>query len=402
MISSLQSPGYRLVLFGSLFQMAAMNMQMVTNPYLIFRLTESPALLGIMSLAGAVPSIVVALFGGAIADRIQKKSILVGCFIFMALIALGIALALDSGQLSKAHAGSWWILMVASVVQGIVMGLMMPSLMAIVPEVVTRKQLMNAVALNNLSMSGLSLVIPSVAGVMIDKIGFESIYYSMAGLYAVGTIFFFLLPRFQRVSSGGGQIVENITNGFKYIQQNPTILLILVFTLIVVVLAMPFQQFLPIYVDDILHVGATGLGLLMSLSGVGSLVASLALTALPSRKRGLLLVISGLITGAALSVFAFSSLWGLSLILMIFIGLASALRGTIGNTLLQSYTDAAYMGRVLSLTFIQFSIMSVFTFLVGILAEAVNIQWIIGVMAMVLFAVSLGVLVSNRRLRQLE
>jgi MFS family permease len=399
---SLQNPTYRLVLFGSMAQMASMTMQMVTNPLLIFRLTGSPALLGLMSLAGALPTILIGLFGGAVADRVQKRTVLITCFSLMAVISLSIGLALDSGLLSKEHAGSWWILIVASVIQGSVMGLMMPSLMAIVPEVVKRENLMNASALNNLSMAGISLLIPSLAGVLIDKVGFEAIFYLATGFYAAAIVIFFFVRLSRRRVTGSGQILANVTDGLKYIRQNATIMYILIFSMMVIVLSTPYQQFLPIYVDDILHVGATGLGFLMSMSGAGSLVGSLVLTTLPNRKRGLLLLSSGTLAAVALGIFAFSSAWGLSLALMMVSGLASALRATISSALLQSHTDALYMGRVLSLTHIQFGVSSVATFFVGLLAEVVHVQWVIGVMAMVLFALTLAALLSNRYIRELD
>ncbi len=402
MISSLRSRGYRLVFFGQLGQMASMNIQMVTNPLLIFRLTESPALLGVLSLAGAVPTISFGLFGGAIADRIRKKSILIAGYVLLALIALGIALALDTGQLSKEHSGSWWILMVATVIQGSVMGLMMPSLMAIVPEVVKREDLMNAMAMNSLSMAVISLAVPGLAGVLIDRAGFEAVYYCMVGLYCAAIPFLIFLPHVQPSTGDRGRIFDNITKGLGYIRGHATILFILAFSFTVVILAGPYQQFLPIYVDDILHVGATGLGLLMSLAGAGSVIGSLALAAVPNRKRGWLLLAGGIIAAIALGLFAFSTWWWLSLATMVFLGLANTLRNTISGALLQSYAEPEYMGRVMSLNHIQFGVMSVAAFFVGMLAEIVQVQYILAAMAAMLFVVSICTLAANRQMRQIE
>jgi MFS family permease len=402
MISSLQSPSYRLFFLGSIGQIAAMIMQMMVNPLLIYRLTGSSALLGISSLIGALPTIVIGLFGGALADRLQKKYILVTCFSVLALIALLIGIALDTGRLSRNVAGSWWILMAANFIQGCVMGFMMPALMAIVTETVKRENLMNAVALNNLQMSIVSLIIPSVAGLMIDHLGFGSTFYAGAGCYVFAIVFFFFIPKNKQVTYQSGQILSNISNGFKYIRGNYTVMCLLLITLAIIVLSMPFQNLLPLFTDGIFKVGATGLGLLMSLAGAGGLAGSLAIAVLPNRKRGLVLLISGLLSGVGVIFFAFSPIWGLSLIIMLFIGLASALRGTLSNTLLQSYTEAPFMGRVMSLTHVQFGFMAICTFFAGITAEVIPVQWVVGGMAFILTIITLLTLILNKRIRSLE
>ncbi len=148
--SSLKVPGFRLY-YGSLVgQMAAMNMQMFARSWLIYRLTGSAVILGVMSLANAEPTLFTSLFGGVIADRLQKKYVLLAGQASSAVISLGIALSLTLGYLSAERAGSWWILIVASVLQGSVMGLMMPSRAAIIAEIVGEEKLMNAVSLNTM------------------------------------------------------------------------------------------------------------------------------------------------------------------------------------------------------------------------------------------------------------
>jgi MFS family permease len=402
MISSMQSPPYRLFFIGSIGQIAAMCTQMMVNPLLMYRLTGSSALLGISSLIGALPTIVIGLFGGALADRFQKKKILVICFSLIALISLAIALALDTGRLSREVTGSWWILMAANFLQGCVMGLMMPSLMAIVPETVSRENLMNAVALNNFQFSVLSMLMPSLAGIMVDHLGFESNFYMITGLYLFGAIFIFFIPLNKKVTYQRGQILTNITNGFKYIRSNYSVMYLLLITMAMIVLSMPFQNLLPLFTDGIFKVGATGLGLLLSLGGVGGLIGALAVALLPNRKRGLIFLLSGLLSGTGLIAFSFSPVWGFSLIMMLIVGLAGALRGTLANTLLQSYTEAQYMGRVMSLTHIQFGFMAIFTFFAGMAAETIQVQWVVGIMAITLTLISVAVLVGNKRIRGLE
>jgi MFS family permease len=379
-----------------------MSMQIVTAPLLIYRLTGSPALLGTMSLVSSLPMILVSLFGGAIADRVSKKKIFILGLIGSVAVSLVIALTLTLGILSREHAGSWWILFVCSFVQGAIMGMMMPALQAIIPEIVSRDQLMNAIALNTFGMNILYLTAPGVAGFMIDAFDFKAVYYTMAGLYIIAMLLISFIPSGSRIITAGGKIIEEIRQGFRYIRRDPLILFVLVFTLIIVVLAMPYQQLLPIFVDDILKVGATGLGILMSVSGVGALVGSIILAALPNKKRGLLLLLSGIIAGVSLAVFSFSSKWILSLSFIFFVGLAQTLRMTIGNAILQSYTEGAYMGRVMSILNMQWGFMSICTFFAGIMAEIVPVQWVLGSLAALLAALSIFSLIFVRNVRNMD
>ncbi len=400
--SSLQNRTYRIYFFGILGQAAAMNMQIVTGSLLIYRLTGSAALLGTLSLAMGIPIIIFSLLGGAIADRIQKKWILIGCLITSAVISLGVALALDTGSLSRDNTGSWWILMLSVFFQGVTMGLLMPARQAIIPEIVGREQVMNAVALNLLGFNVLGLLAPGAAGFMIDAFDFKSVYYTMAGLNFYAAVLIFFMPHTSKIAAHVGDILLDIKKGLKYIRRDTTILLVLTLTLIGVILSMPYQQLLPIFVDDILEVGSTGMGMLMSVSGAGAMAGSIILASLPNKKRGIMLVASGFISGLALTIFAFSYSWTLSLAVIVFVGIGFSIRSTTGGALLQSYAKPDYMGRVMSIFMMQWGLMSLCTFFAGILAEAVAVQWVVGGLAIALIFLSLLVIVFIRRIRKLD
>ncbi len=402
MLSSLKNPSYRIYLAGTVAHFAAMSMGMVSSPLLIYRLTGSSALLGTMSLVSAAPMIIVSIFGGAVADRIRKKKILLFGLFSLALVTLLIGLSLSSGILNRENPDSWSILFIASAIQGCIMGMMMPALQAIIPEIIEREHLMNAIALNSTGMNVLSLVAPGIAGFIIGDSNFEAVYFTMAGLYILAAIFFIFVSAKTQVIASGKKIIGDIQQGFDYIRKDSLILLVLAFTLIVTVLSMPYQQLMPIFVDDILHVGATGMGLLMSVSGGGALVGSIILTALPSKKRGILLILSGILSGIALVVFSFSSHLYLSLIFIFFMGLAQTFRMTIGSSILQGYTQGAYMGRVMSILNMQWGFMSLCTFIAGVIAEKVDVQWVLGSLAMILIVISLIFIFTSSSVRKAD
>lgn len=402
MIRSLRNPNYRVYMLGSLSQFASLSMQIFTGPLIIYRLTDSPALLGVMALVGSLPMIVMSIVGGAIADRVPKKKVIIAGLCGSTLVSLSIALLLTAGIISKENTNSYLILMGAMLCMGSLNGLVMPALQALTPEIVEKDELMNAVALNSLGINTLNLMAPAAAGFMIDAFDFNLIYFIMSGLFACSIFFIVFVRSTKNMVIISGSILGEIQKGLRYIKQDKLILTVLGFSLIVTVLSTPYQQLMPIFTEDILNVGPTGQGILMAVSGAGAMIASIILAALPNKKRGRLLLISGIVSGLALVGFSFSSTMGLSMSVMAFIGLGQTFRVTIGSTLLQSYTEAEYRGRVMSLFHIQWGLTSVCTFLAGVLSEVVSVQWVLGVMSMILIAFSILAIIVMPSLRRLD
>jgi MFS family permease len=252
-------------------------------------------------------------------------------------------------------------------------------------------------------MNVLNLLAPGIAGFIIgDTSNFKAVYFTMAALYILAVLFFLFIPKRNRLTAVRSNIMADIQKGFQYIRKDSLILLVLVFTLIVVVLSMPYQQLMPIFVDDILKVGATGMGLLLSVSGAGALIGSLILAVLPNKKRGVMLLFSGIVSGIALVIFSFSSYLYLSLIFIFFLGLGQTFRMTIGSALLQAYTQDVYMGRVMSILNMQWGFMSLCTFFAGIIAERVDVQWVLGSLAILLIILSFGFILFASNIRKVN
>jgi MFS transporter, DHA1 family, staphyloferrin A biosynthesis exporter len=380
-----------------------MNMQQITRSLLIYRLSGSPLILGFMALANATPTLLLSLYGGALADRLPKKRVIQAGQAASALIALSVAIALTTGYMSPEHPGSWWMLIVNGFLQSTVQALMMPSRQAIIPELVGEDRLMNALALNSMGMNTLRLTAPAIAGFLIDLVGFEIVFYTMTGLYIMAIIITSFIPNSpQRENIVKSNALADIGAGVKYMLTNRTILLVLGFTLILVVLSMPYQLMLPIFADDILKVGATGMGVLQSIAGAGALVGSLILASLPNKRRGMILLGCGLLLGIVLVFFAYSHSYPLSMGLMVFIGLGTAGRQTLGSTLLQTYSEPEYLGRVMSVNMMDMGISSLGTFLVSVLTEHIGIERSIGGFAAALALLSLLIIIFIPKLRKLN
>jgi MFS family permease len=417
--AALKLPAYRIFFGALLMQITAMNMQMVTRSWFMYELTGSAVMLGAVALGGAVPMLTVSLFGGVLADRFRKKRILVAGQLASALVALGIAISITAGAISWAH------LFVAALFQGLVMALMMPARQALIHELVGQNTLMNAIALNAAAMNLIRLTAPAFAGFFIAFWSIESVYYIMAALYAVGFMFAVRLPRTGPDRPPDSSTIQELTEGLRYIRHNADVLALLVLTLLATVLSMPYMYLLPMFARDVFLVDVsifgrfTSLpligplllamgessarqGLLISVSGLGALAGSLIVASMSSRKRGLIFLLSLLLTAVSLVVFSATGSYLLALFVFIIMGLGHAGRLALSNTLLLSNTDNAHQGRVMSVYMMNWGVTMAGVFLVSILAEHVGVQLAVGGSAGLLAAITLYYLFLVPRIRRLD
>jgi len=253
-----------------------------------------------------------------------------------------------------------------------------------------------------MGMNAFRLFAPALTGILIDAFDFKAVYYTMTVTYLMAAIFMVFLPRTSRIAADVGSPLEGIKAGFRYLRHETTMLFVLGFVLLGIALSMPYQLLMPVFAVDILKVGATGMGILMSVSGIGAVVGSLALASLPNKKRGLMMLGSGLLLSLALVGFSFSNSWPMSLTLIVFVGLGQAGLMTLAGTLIQYYVDPEYLGRVMSILMMQFGLISFGTSAAGLLAEAVGVQWAVGGFAMALVLLSVLALAFVPRIRNLE
>jgi predicted MFS family arabinose efflux permease len=305
--------------------------------------------------------------------------------------------------LSEGDSASWWLLVVAAVGQGAAMGLMGPARMAIIPEIVGQERVMNAVSLTMMGQTTFRLAGPALAGFLIDAYGFAAVYFFMTGMFAIATTFALLLPLTGKTTGKKkGNAFRDVVEGFRYIRRETIFALIVVFGFCHMISGMPYQQLLAVFTEDILKVGAGGMGILMTVSGVGALGGSLILASLPNKKRGLLLLFSGIVMSVPLIVFSFSKSWYLSLSMMPLIGLGPAMHGALTGTLIQYYSDPKYRGRMQTFTVMGAGLANIGTFLAGVMSDAVGVQWSVGGMAMFLTGVTVLYFLFSRRLRSLD
>jgi MFS family permease len=401
-ISSFKIPAYRMYFLGLIGIWGSFSMNQVAQTYLVYEITGSTAMLGVITLASTAPILILSLFGGAVADRFSKKVLIMVSHAGFVLIYLGCAVADITDYLGPAHPESWWVLLAGGLLMGVMIALSMPARGAIIPEIVDRERLMNAVSLNIMGMSFFQMTVPVIAGYVIGAFGYGTIYLIMAGLNVAAIIFNYFLPKIPARPAVNKNVLIDIKEGFKYILGNRTILLVVLFFIASVLLVNPLQMLMPVFAKDILQVGVEGQGTLMSLMGAGSIGVSFVLASLPSRRRGLTLLISNICMGASILLFAFSTSWPLSMVIMVLIGIGRIGADACGNTLIQAYTDPAVLGRVNSIVMVSFGLGGSGSLIIGVLAETIGTPWSLGVFAIILIITSLLAIVFLPGLRKLD
>ena len=321
------------------------------------------------------------------ADRVkQKKTILQLAGIANALITLGIAALIFQGILVFEH------LLISSILQGLVMNAMMPARQAFTKDVVGLDRLTNAIALSTSGMNTARLLLPGLAGGLVAALGggggnidpAKWVYLTMAALYVWSASVITLIQVEDRApdDESQGSILSDLSSGFKYVLRTPIIAMLLGCNFLMVFFSLTYFMLLPGFAKDVLNAGPDDLGLLISLSGIGSLLGSLYVASFGNRKRARLLLIGGLLMGVSLLGFAWSTHFWLSTVLLTVVGFGQASRMSLSNVLIQSYVDDDFRGRVMSIYMLEMAFLSIAIYPISLFADYFGPQWAVGLSAM--------------------
>ena len=388
---------FRFLWLGMVFLMMGMQMQMIVRGYLTYEITSSPFILGLVNAGFAIPMLTLALFGGAVADRMERKRLIqIGqCMAVVLALFIGVSIVTETV--------TWIHLFTVSVVQGAQFSFLMPARQALVPQLVGRSNLTNAMSLDAAAMSSTTLIAPAVAGVLYNIIGPEGVYFLIAGCGIVAVIFTSVVN-----ASGGSAkrpsvpMRNDIVEGLKYVVHSPIVLILLAMALATSLLAMPFRMLMPIFVVDIYDRGPESLGLLVTIMGVGSLTGALFIASINRKRRGLLLLAGSFMSAIALLLVAAIPLYYVAAGFMILLGLGDAGRRTLLQSLIMEQADEAYRGRVMSVFMMSFGLMPLGVLPAGAMAEQFGGQTSVAVLGGLLLLTTAAVLVTQRRLRKLD
>jgi MFS family permease len=365
-LRALAHSDFRLYFAGQLISLIGTWMQSIAQSWLVYRLTGSSVLLGLVGFAGQIPVFLLSPVGGSLADARSRHRIIITTQTAAMLLAFALA------ALTLAARVQLWHVFLLATILGIVSAFDIPARQSFLVQLVGRNDLMNAIALNSSMFNGARIVGPAIAGVLVAAIG-EGWCFFLNGVSYLAVLAGLLLihPRPQPERSSGLTPLDRIVEGYGFAARTAPIRALLLLLGLVSLAGMPYAVLMPIFADEILHAGTRGLGLLMGASGLGAFLGALMLAARREvRGLGRWVACAAAAFGVSLIAFALSRHFWLSAALLVPAGFAMIVQTAASNTLIQAMVPDELRGRVMSVYSMMFMGMAPFGALVsGLMAS---------------------------------
>ena len=342
-LAPLAHRNYALYWVGQLVSMSGTWIELTATTWLLYQLTDSPFLLGLGGLFRAAPIFAFALLGGTVADRVERRRLL------LITQSSSVATSLVLGTLVVTGQVVFWHIYIFNLLNAAIAAFDAPGRQSLFPTLVPRGQLQNAITLNSMLFRSSNLVGPAVAGILIARVGLASPFFVNAVSY-FAIIAGLLAMRIPVVASRArGSIRGELVGGLRYVRASAILPLILAIEASLSVFGHN-QALITIFAKDVLGTDAEGLGLLLSAIGAGAIAGMVLLVFVGDiRRKGAFMLGAGVLYAAMLFVFAWSRSFELSLLVLGLLGFADATWGTMRNAIAQLAAEDAYRGRVMSL-----------------------------------------------------
>ncbi|HUG16576.1 MAG TPA: MFS transporter [Thermomicrobiales bacterium] len=398
MFAALRHPNYRLYWIGTLVANTGDWMDHIALGWLMWELTGSGSYLGLLAFFRAFPILFFTLFGGALADRMDRRRLMQGTQAFAMLLALLLALLVVTDLVEV-----WHVLAIASL-RGIMLSVNLPTRQALLSDIVDREHLANAIALNSATMNLTRIVGGSLGGVLITLIGIGGVFLvnGLSFIILIAALAMMTIPSLTRTGPPKN-IMRSIAEGLSYLREHQVLRPLIFLALVPMVFGMPYMTLLPIFADTVLDIGNEGYGLLVACVGVGALAGSLVVAALSQyRHRGRLMLLVMVLFGGMLLLFSQSTSSWLSYALLFGVGAGQTSYMALNTTLLQTHSSDEMRGRVMSIFFLNRGLVPLGTVGAGVASEAFGAPVTVAAMAAVVVLLALATLLKSPRVRNVE
>ena len=362
------------------------SIQMLSRGWLMHEMTDSPFLVSMVSASMMLPMLFLSLAGGVLADRFdQARMIVIAEIVMLATFALMAVLVATS-------AVQPWSLLALSTVNGVVFALSGPARQTVVANLVPRPQLGAAVGLNMVVFNAAQIIGPAIGGVLLSSLGTE-VAFAVSAAFMVPSLALYLTVRPEpaarnaRNARNGGKRESawaGIRSGFAHIASDPSLRFLILGALVIILTVMPWQALAPVFAADVLGRGAAGLGTIVLSAGVGALVGTVVVISVGSRlDHDKVEMMAGFAAIGAVSGFALSGLFPLTVMFAGFAGFASAVFMVTNMTVIQLSVPDELRGRVVSVRFLVIGMQPLGMLTVGATAEIIGPQWAVAGLALI-------------------
>ena len=384
-------PGYRWFWLTAVMTFASVHMQQLGRGYLAQELTESPFLVTLSFALWSLPILVMPLVMGTMADRIDRRKILVAAEVFNIVFVLAAAVVLVFDGMTVA------LLMVFSLLGGAVTGGTLPVRQAMIADVVPRPAVMNGVVHFTVVLNAMMAVAPGAAGYILEGGGVEAAFFTALGFSVLAFMTAMRLPPRPPRGDATASAREAFLEGWRYIRNSHSLKVIISSAALFTVFGTGYMALLPIFQRDVLQVGGSELGLLFTCAGVGGLAASLLLAALNiTRPRPGVMIGAGVVQGLVLILFAQSESLAPSLGIIVMVGMTQSIFLALNMAMVQLLSPSEISGRVFAFRTIIWGIAPFGQLLLGALAEVVGPQTALVAIGAVAAATQVGVWLWTR------
>lgn len=393
---SLHYREYRLLWVGTLFASSGQWIQTVTLSWLAYQLTGSALMLGAINGFRSLPLLILGPFGGVAADQVDRKKLMFNTQIWQFGLSAGFATLIVTGQVQV------WHLFVFTALSGVSWAFNMPVRQSIMPNLVPREDIMNAMALNSAGMNLTRIAGPTVAGLLIALLGPGENFYLQAAMYVGVAWMVHLLnvPEIRKAASTS--VSRNLKEGVAFIWTHPTLRTQLSLALIPQVIALPYITLMPVFAQDVLEVGSAGFGMLMAAPGIGALAGTLTIASFTEiRRKGVLLLGAIMANGLALVLFSFTRSFPISLAALALIGFVQMVYMTTNQTIIQLSTPDEMRGRVMGVVMLNQGLLPLGSLFAGGMADALGAPAAVAIMGLATCLLSGGFAVLSPSMRRL-
>jgi MFS family permease len=397
--SSLRHLDYRYLWTGTLMMSAGQWVQQVTLGWLLYDLTGNSMLLGALNGLRAVPFLITGPMAGVAADRMDRRKLLLRTQWILIFTALAMGTLVASPFLHV------WHIFIFTLITGVAWSFTEPVRQSMIPSVVPKADLVNAIALNSGGFNLMKVIGPALGGVMIAFFGGAGNFFVQSVAYIGVLVMIYLMhipdnpPEARRASA-----MANLKEGFAYVWSTPAVLALMTLAYVPRVFAVPYQTLMPVFQKDVLKVGPEGLGMLMAAPGVGALIAVLTLASLANRlkRQGLFLVGSIVILGFFLMLFSQARSFPLALATLVIAGAFQMFFLASTSTILQLIVPDELRGRVMSLYMLDRGFMPVGALFAGTTAHFIGAPMTVATMGAIVIVLAIFVAWRVPALRSLE
>jgi MFS family permease len=343
--ASLRHRNFRLFFGGQLISLIGTWMQNTAQGWLVYELTHSTELLGVVAAVGSTPMMLFSIWGGSVADRHPKRQILFWTQSAMMVFAFVFAALVWSGRIQP------WHILVLAALGGLAMAFDMPARQAFMVEMTSREDLINAISLNSSIVNGARVIGPSVAGLLMAKVSMTVCFFlnGLSFVAVIAGLWMMRLPAFAPPTRPNSNW-EHALEGFAYVWHHPRMRTILILFAVVGIFGWSYSVLMPAFAGDVLKVGQTRYGMLLSANGVGALLGALTVATFGSRINRRLLVLGGLgVFSTMLLLLALVPQYYLALLFLGLGGWGMLLFFSTTNTLLQTSASDEMRGRVMGI-----------------------------------------------------